>query len=275
MALSTAAMPNTSPKLLNQVLKGIERLILVQQLPSNTVEVVMKFVMDSVINASSSFSSMVLPLYITALYSSMRQDALAPEFLPQNLVSDPEMLLQFMEKLTVLFDRIRIGYPHEAGIIAGLLGTCLLDILPASQILNKVITEYISSHQPHPHLLASTLFQVFEGAVTEGGEALVQEWVLLSLSNFTQRTPVSLAVWCLTCFFIAASSNRWLRAVFPSVQARLGKLEARDREIFCLAATHFRQSLATEDQRLKFDAVFESVATPGSPFLDLLHCIKD
>ena len=158
LALSTAATPGTSPRVLKQVLHGVERLILVQQLPSNTVEVVMKFVMDLVLNSSSAISLMALPLFITALYASLRSGAI--EYSPESLVSDPEMLLQFLEKLTVFFDRIRVGYPHEAKVIAGVLGSCLLDVLPASQILNKVITEYISSHQPHPHLLASTLFQV-------------------------------------------------------------------------------------------------------------------
>nr|XP_045607422.1 huntingtin-like isoform X3 [Procambarus clarkii] len=275
MALSTAATSSTTPRLLHQVLKGVERLVLVQQLSSNTVEVIFKLVMDLVLNGSPSTSLAALPLFITALYANVRNTALLTHAVQDDMASDPETLLLVMEKLSIFFDRIRVGYPHEAGVISGLLGPCLLDVLPPSQILNKVITEYISSHQPHPHLLASTLFQVFEGAISESGEGLVQEWVLLSLSNFTQRTPVSLAVWCLTCFFIAASSNRWLRAAFPSVQARLGKLDARDIQIFCLSASHFRQSLATENQRAKFEAVFQAVATPGSPFQELLDCIKD
>ncbi|XP_050730332.1 huntingtin-like isoform X2 [Eriocheir sinensis] len=276
MALTTAASLTTTPRLLHQVLRGVERLVLVQQLSSNTVEVISKLVMDLVLNGTPSTSIAALPLFITALYANVRNNAaLEPGVSQDSNASDPETLLLVMEKLSVFFDRIRVGYPHEAGVVAGLLGPCLLDILPASQILNKVITEYISSHQPHPHLLASTLFQVFEGAIGESGEGLVQEWVLLSLSNFTQRSPVSLAVWCLTCFFIAASSNRWLRAAFPSVQARLGKLDARDIQIFCLAASHFRQSLATEEQKVKFEAVFQAVATPGSPFQELLDCIKD
>lgn len=276
MALSTAASLSTTPRLLHQVLRGVERLVLVQQLSTSTVEVIFKLVMDLVLNGTPSTSIAALPLFITALYANVRNTtALEPGISQDSSASDPETLLLVMEKLSIFFDRIRVGYPHEAGVVAGLLGPCLLDILPASQILNKVITEYISSHQPHPHLLASTLFQVFEGAIGESGEGLVQEWVLLSLSNFTQRSPVSLAVWCLTCFFIAASSNRWLRAAFPSVQARLGKLDARDIQIFCLAASHFRQSLATEEQKVKFEAVFQAVATPGSPFQELLDCIKD
>lgn len=276
MALSTAATSSTTPRLLHQVLRGVERLVLVQQLSNNTVEVIFKLVMDLVLNGSPSTSLASLPLFITALYANVRNFAsLSLGSAQDNVASDPETLLLVMEKLSIFFDRIRVGYPHEAGVIAGLLGPCLLDVLPASQILNKVITEYISSHQPHPHLLASTLFQVFEGAINESGEGLVQEWVLLSLSNFTQRTPISLAVWCLTCFFIAASSNRWLRAAFPSVQARLGKLEARDIQIFCMSASHFRKSLATDEQKAKFEAVFQAVANPGCPFQNLLDCLED
>ncbi|XP_076067326.1 huntingtin isoform X2 [Oratosquilla oratoria] len=275
MALSAAATTTTSPNILRQVLQGVERLVLVQQISNNTVEVILKLVMDLVLNGPPSVSLTALPLFITALYASVQTDPYGHQVGQDEMASDPETLLQVMEKMSIFFDRIRVGYPYEAEVIAGLVGQCILDVLPASQILNKVITEYISSHQPHPHLLASTLFQVFEGAVGESGEeGIVQEWVLLSLSNFTQRTPVALAVWCLTCFFIAASCNRWLRAAFPCVQARLGKLDARDRQIFCLAATHFRQSLAREEQRVKFDAVFQAVAIPGSPFHELLSCIE-
>ncbi|RXG51472.1 Huntingtin [Armadillidium vulgare] len=279
MALTAAASPSTSPRILHQVLRGVERLILVQESTPGTVEVVLKLAMDLVLNSAPAVSLAALPLFLTALHCSTKSQSaqlrLSDEFSrPEDLASDPELLLQFMEKLSVLFDRIRVCLPFEAGVLAGLLGTCLLDILPASQLLNKVITEYISSHQPHPHLLAATLFQVFEAAIHEGGENLVQEWVLLSLSNFTQRTPVALAVWCLTCFFIAASSNKWLRAGFPSVQARLGKLDESDIQVFCLAGAQFRKSLATEQQRNKFDDVFHSASSPGSPFEELLNCLK-
>jgi len=45
--------------------------------------------------------------------------------------------------------------------------------------------------------------------------SVVHDWVILSLSNFTQRTPLTMAIWSLTCFFISASSNPWLRALYP------------------------------------------------------------
>jgi len=54
----------------------------------------------------------------------------------------------------------------------------------------------------------------------DGGQInVVHDWVILSLSNFTQRTPLAMAIWSLICFFISASVNPWLRAVYPLLLA--------------------------------------------------------
>lgn len=45
---------------------------------------------------------------------------------------------------------------------------------------------------------------------------MVRDWVMLSLSNFTQRSPVAMAVWSLSCFFVSASTSPWVSAVYPS-----------------------------------------------------------
>lgn len=65
--------------------------------------------------------------------------------------------------------------------------------------------------------LTHTVFyrQVFGRLQERGDQSLLQEWVMLSLTNFTQRTPFAMATWSLTCFFVCASSNRWLRALYP------------------------------------------------------------
>lgn len=44
---------------------------------------------------------------------------------------------------------------------------------------------------------------------------MVRDWVMLSLSNFTQRTPVAMAVWSLSCFFVSASTSQWISAMYP------------------------------------------------------------
>uniref|UniRef100_A0A2P2I646 Huntingtin-like n=1 Tax=Hirondellea gigas TaxID=1518452 RepID=A0A2P2I646_9CRUS len=298
LALTAAASSNTTPTLLLQVLGGVERMLRVQ-LPelqsSATGEVVLKLVMDLVQHGPPAVALPALPLLLTLLYTANRRGQ------SSSSDTDPELLLQLMEKLGIVFERIKTGYSYEAWLLAGLLSTCLLDLLPANQVLNKVIMEYISSQQPYPHLLAATLFQVFEGCIEESGEGLVQEWVLMSLGNFTRREPVSLAVWCITCFLVAASRNPHLRAAYASVltwPAQLSQhqqystprlshdqqqqqyistrvtheqqLQPQQLELFCLAATQFAAALPSESHRDKFREVFADVATPGSPFFHML-----
>lgn len=128
----------------------------------------------------------------------------------------------------------------------------------------------------------SLLPQVFEGCVREGGEALVQEWVLMSLGNFSRREPASLAVWFLTCFLVAASRCISLRSAFPSVLCwptllachsfyQPADLSPDQLELFCLAALQFASALPSKHHKHKFRTVFSDVATPGSPFAAMLQ----
>lgn len=59
--------------------------------------------------------------------------------------------------------------------------------------------------------------QVFGHQLRCHQHALVHDWLLLSLSNFTQRTPFSLALWSQTVFFVSASTTSWLRASYPFI----------------------------------------------------------
>ena len=89
----------------------------------------------------------------------------------------------------------------------------LIDFFPASDVVNRVISEFISPGQPHPALLAGVLKSIFRAAAASQQEqqAMLTEWVLVSLPNFTRRAPLSHSIWCLSCFFLAASSNPWLQ----------------------------------------------------------------
>lgn len=61
--------------------------------------------------------------------------------------------------------------------------------------------------------------QVFQTLHATGQSSMVRDWVLLSLSNFTQRTPVAMAMWSLSCFFVSASTSQWISALYPFVLA--------------------------------------------------------
>ncbi|EEC18041.1 huntingtons disease protein huntingtin, putative [Ixodes scapularis] len=117
----------------------------------------------------------------------------------------------------VCVDRIKRGYPFEADLISQILPGFLGEFFPAQDILNKVIGEFLSNQQPHPQFLAAVLFKVCEGLHEGNHEELMHDWVLLSLSNFTQRSPLAMAIWSLSCCFVAVTATVWLRALFPLI----------------------------------------------------------
>jgi hypothetical protein len=59
-----------------------------------------------------------------------------------------------------LINRIKKGYPFEVELLCGVLSNLLTDFFPPSEIMTKVIGEFLSTQQPHPRLLAAVVFQV-------------------------------------------------------------------------------------------------------------------
>ena len=105
-------------------------------------------------------------------------------------LTDPEMLMSMMEQMSILFDCIRRSGPGQAELLTDILPGVLLDFFPASDIVNRVISEFISPGQPHPHLLAGVLKQIFQAQANSHDQYnMLTEWVLVSLPNFTTQAP--------------------------------------------------------------------------------------
>lgn len=72
---------------------------------------------------------------------------------------DPEKIMKGMERVNVLFEKLKRSYPDEAEVIGDVISYVLMDFT-ASDILTKVIQEFLSSHQPHLKILSGLLFKV-------------------------------------------------------------------------------------------------------------------
>ncbi|EDO49115.1 predicted protein [Nematostella vectensis] len=194
---------------------------------------------------------------------------------PQSDVAEfptEDRLLIAMERVSVLFDRIRKGIPSEARVVSRVLPLLLLDFFPPQEIMNKVIGEFLSSQQPHPELMAEVLFKVFEGLHSQGQHSDVRDWVVLSLASFVQRTPLAMAVWSLSTLFTSASTSTWIRALFPHVVGRMGKLENIDVCFFSASALDFYENQGLDSsQKGILVSTFKSVATAGSPYIGVLR----
>lgn len=116
--------------------------------------------------------------------------------------------------------------------------------------------------------------QVFKRGIEQNQLNLLQDWVVFSLSNFTQSLPIGMATWCLTCFFISASTNPWLRSLFPYIQSRIGRYEYEDRKLLCIASSDFYRNLTNEKQKNTFVETFNKVKHQvDTPFCDLLSSL--
>ena len=56
--------------------------------------------------------------------------------------------------------RIRKGTASEAALVSKVLPSMLLDFLPVQEVMNKIFSEFLSSQQPHPELIAQVAFEV-------------------------------------------------------------------------------------------------------------------
>jgi len=217
-----------------------------------------------------------LGLMLTCMYTGKEKISPGRTSDPSPGAPDSESVIVAMERVSVLFDRVRKGFPCEARVVARILPQFLDDFFPPQDVMNKVIGEFLSNQQPYPQFMATVVYKVFQTLHTTGQSSMVRDWVMLSLSNFTQRTPVAMAVWSLSCFFISASTSPWVSAVLPHVISRMGKLEQVDVNLFCLVATDFyRHQIEEELDRRAFQSVFEVVAAPGNPYHRLLTCLRN
>ncbi|KAL1023919.1 hypothetical protein UPYG_G00048960 [Umbra pygmaea] len=309
----SASEDSTPSVIYHCVLRGLERLLLSEQLSRVDAEALVKLSVDRVNMPSPHRAMAALGLMLTCMYTAVRvsttsESALGSEVMGSNVrgqgsevtpgpvafssgkekaspgrpadgidpqAPDSESVIVAMERVSVLFDRIRKGFPSEARVVARILPQFLDDFFPPQDVMNKVIGEFLSNQQPYPQFMATVVYKVFQTLHATGQSNMVRDWVLLSLSNFTQRTPVAMAMWSLSCFFVSASTSQWISALLPHVISRMGKSEVVDVNLFCVVAMDFyRHQIDEELDRRAFQSVFETVASPGSPYYLLLGCLQ-
>lgn len=75
--------------------------------------------------------------------------------------------------------------------------------------------------------------------------------------------------------FVLVFLNALLPFSLPHVISRMGKSDTVDISLFCLVAMDFyRHQIDEELDRRAFQSVFEMVASPGSPYYQLLCCLQ-
>ncbi|CAG9829715.1 unnamed protein product [Diabrotica balteata] len=254
------------------IIKGLERLLIIKK--SLIIEQFGKQFLKLALNKMKSDNPTVAILGTQFLLSYLYTDCvnyLQSVQTSSNTPTNPDSLVQTIEMVSAIFERIKRGYVYEVEILCSVMPKVLDDFFSPSDILTKVIGEFLSAQQPHPKLLSKVVFQVFQSAIQRNQLSLLQDWVVFSLSNFTQSFSIGMATWCLTCFFVSATTNDWLRSYFSYIQTRVGRYEYEDRKMLCIAGADFYKNLTNDKQRQTFIDNFTKVKDQvDTPFNDLL-----
>lgn len=155
----------------------------------------------------------------------------------------------------MLFAKIKVSPPDTARVYGQVLSLIVRDLIPAKDVLTKVIKEMIIS-QPHIEVVALILHQVFRSSIDAAYLPLLQDWLVSSLNNFLMLPSQQKAVWCLTVIFISASLNLHLLKIFPRV-VQLGKGQQSGGSVdpclvhyFAVATKDFYEKLTKPQKRM-------------------------
>ncbi|XP_025420820.1 huntingtin [Sipha flava] len=254
-------------KLYQALIQGFQRIIFVKYSNENIVEQITALAIDRLSNAPPGFSLPALQLLLSCIYA---------EHYNENRESDidPDIIVVEMEKISVMFERIKKGCLLEVEVTTVIMAKVLTDIFPASYVLMRVVGEFLSPNQPHPTSMCTVVNQIFEQLIKESQLDLLQDWVITTLSNFTQGLQIPMAIYCLISFFISSSKNKWLRAIFPHVRLRLGRYDYEDKKLLCIAAMDFYGSLTNDNQKQLYKESFQSSIKSKNPFEDIIYCLE-
>lgn len=123
-------------------------------------EQIVKIATERLRHSSPMFALPALQLLLTCMYTEAADRLNQPNVEEPLPDIEPESLVRSIERTSAIFDRIKRGYPMEVEILCSVLSGVLADFFPLSQILTKVIGEFLSPQQPHPRLLSGVVFKV-------------------------------------------------------------------------------------------------------------------
>ncbi|XP_055624615.1 huntingtin [Toxorhynchites rutilus septentrionalis] len=255
------------------ILNGLERLVLANTTTRPLLEKVEKLALDLVKLDNEMFSLAALKLLVTCIYHSST-DQLENTERSNGIVQDePDIIIQQIEKIEILFAKIRTTTPQGAKVFGDVLCQLIRDLLPPNEILTKVFKE-LMLNQPNPDTIATVTHQVFRSAIDCSYLTLLQEWLLCSLPNFLSLSQINKSVWCLTVIFISASLNQHLLKLFPEILSLPSYQQLNEREVnnFILSAKDFYRKL-DQPQKTKFREIFQQ--NDSAVYRSLLQCLDE
>lgn len=104
-----------------------------------------------------------LKLLVTCIYIGSLEQLENTEKSNGIVQDEPEIVMQYTEKIDILFNKIRNSTQDEAEIFGRVLGQILKDLLSPNEILTKIIKELLILNQSNTNTIAIIIHQVSYG----------------------------------------------------------------------------------------------------------------
>jgi huntingtin len=134
------------------VVNGLEHLLICEKFTIKESNLIVKSALDRFKSSNCQIDALMSIEFISTV-GSIGLD------LEKN-IDDSEEFLLAMEKLSVIFERLKNCLSFEAQQICNILPHFLCEFFPTQDILNKCIGEFLSKQQTHAKHLANVLFVV-------------------------------------------------------------------------------------------------------------------
>lgn len=140
----------------------MERLVLVRPIEVDLFNKIIRVAIDNLKQPNPIISMPAIQLLLSCMYVEAAQAGTLSISLVDEveLENKPEMLVKSIERSSVLFDKIKKAYNNEVEILCEVVSGIFNDFFFTSNILTKVIGEFLSMQQQHPKLMSSVVFKV-------------------------------------------------------------------------------------------------------------------
>ncbi|CAG9807296.1 unnamed protein product [Chironomus riparius] len=199
------------------IINGLERLIIVDTENRLFREKIEKLSIDLIKNENKNFALGGLKLLVTCMYIGSLEQLENTEKSNGIVQDEPEIVMQYTEKIDILFGKIRNSTQDEAEVFGRVLGQILKDLLSPNEILTKIIKELLIMNQSNTNTIAIIIHQVFRTAIDSSFLPLLQEWLICSLPNFLNYPNNKKSIQFLTLIFMSSTLNQHLLKLFPII----------------------------------------------------------
>lgn len=151
--------------------------------------------------------------------------------------NEPEIIIKAIENIELVFARIRSAAPEEARVFGQALSQIVNDLLPACEILTRLLKEFINSNQENIFVIAEIIhkvkifgsiqplflfnfrfsFKIFRQTIESSHLMLLRELITsgMGMESILQFRNSRKSIWAFTVVLISATCNPKLLKMFP------------------------------------------------------------